>query len=71
MTTNTHGIAYNVTRSVVRFIFALVVTAGIFIGIPMAVQAVWPALILALILWTIVAWMYYSERRKREASVTE
>jgi hypothetical protein len=67
--TNTHGTAYYVTRSFVRFIFALVVTAGIFIGIPVAVGLMWPALILAAVLWTIVAWMYFHEQKKLAASV--
>lgn len=65
---NNHGIAYLVTRSFVRFIFALVVTAGIVIGIPVAVGYVWPALLLAAVLWTIVSWMYFHEKKQRAAS---
>ena len=64
MTNNNHGTAYYVTRSLVRFLFALVVTVGVFIGVPIAVELVWPAILFAAVLWTIVSWMYFHEKKK-------
>ncbi len=61
----TRSNTYYIVRSIVRFTVGILLAAAVMVGIPLAVDMVWPALIVSAVLWVIVLFPFIREFHQR------